>query len=103
MGQLQFTVMPTNVTVEDDMVTTLPCVATGASTIIYVWYLDNTTNPLPTTTNSSYRIYITDGNLTFNEVIDEDEDVYICTAIDGNDPSNRVTSDPAYLIGMSIY
>ena len=94
--------MPTNVTVEDGMDTTLPCVATGASTIIYVWHLDNTSNPLATSDNSSNRIYITDGNLTISEVTDEDEDVYICMAIDGNYSSNRVTSDPVYLTGMSM-
>ena len=103
MGQLQFTVTPTNVTVEDGMELTLPCVATGASNIFYLWHRDNLTNPLA---NSSDRVYYTDGNLTggnltFNEVIVEDEDVYFCMAIDRDDGSNRVTSDPVYLTGMS--
>lgn len=105
IGQLQFTVMPTNVTVEVGMDTTLPCVATGAlegSIIIYDWFLDNLTNPLAISNNSSERVYITDGNLTFSEVIDEDEAVYICMAVDSHNSSSRVISDPVYLTGMSV-
>ena len=97
IGQLQFTVMPTNITAEDGMETTLPCVATGAPPIIYVWYRDNITAPLALISNNSERVYITDGNLTFTEVTDDDEDVYICMAIDGR--NNRITSDPIYLTG----
>ena len=102
IGQLQFTVVPVNITVEDGMDTTLPCVATGVSTFIYVWYLDNITNPQSFSSNSSERVYLTNGNLTFSEVVDEDDGVYICEAIDSDDPSNRITSDPIYLTGMSV-
>lgn len=94
--------VPTNITVENGMETTLPCVATGASTIIYVWSNDNISAPLPLPQNSSERIHFianTTGTLMFNEVIMEDEDVYVCMAIDANNINNRIISHPVYLTG----
>lgn len=104
MSQLQFIVTPTNVTVEDGSEVTLPCVATGLQPIAYVWYREeNISEPLAIENNSSYRIHFTGnvtGNLTFTEVTSDDEDVYVCTALDVNNPSNVIRSEPFYFTGM---
>lgn len=103
MAQLEFITTPANVTVENGTETTLPCIATGASTIFYLWNNGNTSNPLSFGNDSSDRIHYignVNGTLMFNEVTTDDEDIYVCVALDSNDPNNSIISDPAYLTGM---
>ena len=56
-------------------------------------------DPIPLSDNSSETRYLSDGNLTFNEVTEEDEDEYSCMAIDLNNPNINITSEPVYLTG----
>lgn len=102
-GQLQFTVQPSDIIVEQGMKAVLPCVATGASKIFYVWSNGNISESLALSTNSSDRRYLLDGNLTFNEVLISDEDDYVCMAMDGGNTSRYIVSEAAYLNGMSFY
>ena len=111
IGQLEFTVEPDNVTVESGMKATLSCMATGVSAILYVWHKDNISEGLGVTSNTSDRIHfanhslITDNNgtLVLNEVTADDEGVYFCRAMEHNNASHFIVSDPAYLTGMSLY
>ena len=104
VGQLEFTVVPSNVTVENGETVILPCIATGAVLISYVWHdiNGNISNQLAISGNSSQRMHLNDGNLTFTEVSTDDEGVYVCKAYDISNPQNNISSDPVYLTGMSL-
>lgn len=93
--------MPSNVTVESGSATALPCLATGAE-IIYLWHNGNMSNMLAISDNSTHRMHLRNGTLTFNEVFVDDENIYVCVALDVNDPTNNISSNPAYLTGMSL-
>ena len=103
-GQLQFTVTPANVTVENGRDITLPCMATGAPTILYVWR--NSSVELGVgSANSTQRIYFiteNNGSIVFSEVTTDDEDHYVCIALDANNVTNLIRSEPAYLTGKKI-
>ena len=93
--------MPSNVTVESGLAATLPCIATGAE-IIYLWHNGNMSNILAMSDNSSHRMHLSNGTLMFNEVSVDDENIYVCVAVDVNDPRNTISSNPVYLTGMSL-
>jgi len=90
-GQSRFIETPSNVSVRAGDSATLPCVATGTN-ITYVWFKGGIGLPL----NESSRVHLDNGSLVINEVMEDDEDHYVCVVL-SIFTDERITSEAAYL------
>jgi len=96
-GQIQFTETPSNVSVKYGDSATLHCVADSVN-VAYVWIKGGMALALPM--NESSRLHLYNGSLVINNIIDDDEDEYVCMVLD-LDTGKNITSDSVYITVIS--